>query len=343
MFLSDLNLVIPSSLGAKLLRGANMRRVIFPATLAALVAVSPTAHAQRPAIPSNVIRGIEAATTTKQLTDLVRSLPGPQQSAIVRAFRVDGRIIGGVGVDIAQVPWQVALVRGYAPEPNRSQFCGGTLIAPDVVLTAAHCVDSSIVRKDATRVHVVSGTEFYPSGGDRVSVVAINIHPQWNKTNMDFDFAILKLARPVTAGTPVPIQTSSPVIGDVARVSGWGARAEGEQGTVDLLAADIPVVTRDICNQPDSYSGAITSSMLCAGQREGGLDSCQGDSGGPLVAGIPSAARLIGVVSWGEGCGRKLKYGVYGDVSQVTGWVRSFSSAIAVIDTEPGERLASRR
>jgi trypsin len=322
-----------------------MRRAITSFIVVATLSLPVGASAQFsfPGIPKSVIDRINNATTTKQVTDAIKTLPATGQAAVIRSLRIDPRIVGGFGVDIGEVPWQVALIRGYAPEPMRSQFCGGTLVAPDVVLTAAHCVDNSIVRKDATRLHVVSGTAFYAAGGDRVSITAINIHPQWDSSTMAFDFAILKLARATSAGTPIPIQAASPGPGTVGRVSGWGARAEGGQGTPDLLAVDLPVVDRSTCNAADSYGGAITSSMLCAGVREGGLDSCQGDSGGPFVAGVPSAPRLMGVVSWGEGCGRQLKYGIYADVANVVSWIRSFSPQIAVADEPSGIRLASRK
>lgn len=295
--------------------------------LAAATFAGP-ASAQFDAI-ANAVKRIEAATSSKQVADIVKALPSDQQAILVRAFEVDRRIVGGHPVKITDVPWQVALIHAAAPEPVRLQFCGGTLIAPDVVLTAAHCVDNALIEKDASRLNIVSGTALYPAGGDRVAVTALSIHPSWNPTTVDYDFAVLKLARAVTAGTPVPIQATEPAVGTTALVSGWGATFEGGRGTDNLLAADMPIVERGVCNQ--SYAGAITDYMICAGARDGGYDACQGDSGGPLIVGIPGAASLAGVVSWGEGCGRKLKYGVYSNVAKVTPWIKSFSTQIAFV------------
>ena len=94
------------------------------------------------------------------------------------------------------------------------------------------------------------------------------------------------------------------------------------------MGVNIPVIDNSVCNAAESYQKSITNNMLCAGEREGGKDSCQGDSGGPLVLGTKNEARLIGIVSWGEGCARKDKYGVYTRVSSVYDWIYSSVEAV---------------
>jgi len=267
--------------------------------------------------------------TLKQLRDMIAKLPKPDQVKAIASIKIDRRIIGGNAVDISDFKWQVALIRGYAPEPMRSQFCGGTLIAADIVLTAAHCVDNNIVRKEANRIDIVAGTAFYASGGERIHVDAIFIHPQWNANTNDYDFAILKLSSKSVMGAPIPLQAQAPVVGSLAEVSGWGALSEGGTSSPDLLAAQLPIVSLDECNKKDSYNGELTSEMLCAGMRDGGIDSCQGDSGGPLVS--VATRKLIGVVSFGEGCARSLKYGVYAQVSSAIPWIRSFNASHVVL------------
>jgi transmembrane serine protease 11D len=235
------------------------------------------------------------------------------------------RIVGGEQVSFSDFPWQVALVQGRFPDPQRSQFCGGSVISNQWVLTAAHCVDNSIVRKDPARVDVVAGTAIYAAGGERLKVAEIIVHPQNDRTTNDFDFALLRLSAPVTMGQPIaPAAADTQVAPDsVAWVTGWGATVEGGPGSLDLLGAQIPIVPNDVCNQPESYNGDVTASMLCAGRRAGGVDSCQGDSGGPLSADLQGRKVLIGVVSFGEGCARRLKYGVYGRVSVAAAWIAS--------------------
>jgi secreted trypsin-like serine protease len=140
---------------------------------------------------------------------------------------------------------------------------------------------------------------------------------------MDNDFALLKLQAAMTLGQIIPYADAKTEVpdGTSACVSGWGATAEGAPGSLDLLGVNVPTISNDLCNAPASYNGDVLPSMLCAGRDIGGIDSCQGDSGGPLSMTIDGTARLIGVVSWGEGCARRLKYGIYSRISTVTDWI----------------------
>jgi secreted trypsin-like serine protease len=249
-----------------------------------------------------------------------------------QALRPTGRIVGGAPVLFKDQPWQIAMIRGFVPEPQRSQFCGGSIIDNNWVLTAAHCVRNSIVREDPTRVNVVAGTPQYGLGGERLDVAEIHTHPNYDSSTMEYDFALLRLSSPVTLGQTVKLPDENMRVdeGTKACVTGWGATAEGGPGSVDLLGVAVPIVSNTVCNQPESYNGDIKDSMLCAGERAGGVDSCQGDSGGPFwtTVGGGGVPTLTGVVSWGEGCARRLKYGIYARVSAAVPWIASTTGVI---------------
>ncbi|RWQ31000.1 MAG: serine protease [Mesorhizobium sp.] len=274
--------------------------------------------------------GQEACKPVDELT-AARAMPSIQGaspealSAVLEVSRNQslGRIVGGHLTLVNDNPWQIAMIRAQVAEPTRSQFCGGSLIRDNWVLTAAHCVDNAIVRKDPSRVDVIAGTTQYAIGGERLKVSAIHTHPNYNSSTMDNDFALLQLQAPSTMGHAIQLVDAQAELADGTGVcvSGWGAIAEGSGGSLDLLGAVVPIVSNTVCNEPGSYGGDILPSMLCAGRKEGGVDSCQGDSGGPLSASIDGKNTLVGVVSWGEGCARRLKYGVYSRITTATGWI----------------------
>lgn len=232
---------------------------------------------------------------------------------------MDPRIVGGQITTIDSSPWQVALVFNSAPEPIRVLYCGGSLIAPNWVLTAAHCADSDNV------LDVVAQTTFYKYLGNRVGVDKKFIHPGWNKMTNENDVALLKLKSALPQTTNIALVNPMIVIPDGTKltVTGWGAIFEGGPTSDVLRLANLPLVSNGICNSAGSYNGRIKSGMMCAGYRDGGLDSCQGDSGGPASTKIDGVPTLVGVVSWGEGCARRLKYGVYARLTTYSDWIKT--------------------
>jgi transmembrane serine protease 11D len=290
-------------------------------SLIALCSLTIAAYAQSACKPVDDTPGTLVTRSAQTLQNVT-----PEALAVFRQLSLspqNTRIVGGHVTIIDNNPWQIAMIRSAVPEPTRSQFCGGSIIRNDWILTAAHCVKNSIVREDAARVEIIAGTSQYAIGGERLKVAAIHTNPKYNPTTMDNDFALLRLQTPMTKGQVIALADGKTDLKDDTKmcVSGWGATFEGGPGAIDLLGAEIPVVATDVCNKSDSYNGDVLPSMFCAGKKEGGIDSCQGDSGGPGSATIDGRTTLVGVVSWGEGCARRLKYGIYSRVSTAADWI----------------------
>ncbi len=220
------------------------------------------------------------------------------------------RIVGGSPANAAQNPFQVALLFGAEPNNASAQFCGGTLVRSNLVVTAAHCSDFVT----ASQVQVLTGARVLDGSGVRRDVTAIAIHPSWNASNFDNDVAVWQLS---TEANDVPLAALAAEDGPVGAdllVTGWGNLTVGGASPTDLHGVAVPLVDSNNCNDGNSYNGRILPSMICAGFDAGGRDSCQGDSGGPLTRG-PGNGTLTGIVSWGWGCAQPNLYGVYSRVS----------------------------
>lgn len=222
----------------------------------------------------------------------------------------DERIIGGDRVRIADHPYVV-----YLAGTEGFQYCGGSLVADDKVVTAAHCV----VGKRPADIVVVGGREDkQSSAGISSAVRTMWIHPDYQNVRSGSDVAVLTLHKRLPYSVidfARPADTALYQAGKPARILGWGRTSPSGSSSRYLRLATVPVMADADCRQ--AYSSFQAASMTCAGLPEGGVDTCQGDSGGPLVV----DGKLVGITSWGEGCAGPGKPGVYTRVATYAGLI----------------------
>ncbi|KAL7466093.1 hypothetical protein ACHAXS_006390, partial [Conticribra weissflogii] len=262
------------------------------------------------------------------ITILPLLLPALATSQEPPSSLIAPRIIGGSQAPPHRYTHTVSL------QDRLGHFCGGSLIAPDLVLTAAHCAGGSydivVGREDLTDTSV----------GETIGTLKEITHPDYDDATTEFDFNLVVLEKEVDlAARGITLMTinsdgSVPSVGQEVTVMGWGDTVAADD--VQLLSSllmdvTVNVIANEECEASegtiggweDSYEGQITEAMLCA--RDEGQDSCQGDSGGPLIVdgGSAGADVQVGVVSWGIGCASESFPGVYARISHVYDWIES--------------------
>ncbi|MEU7423663.1 serine protease [Streptomyces sp. NPDC048362] len=210
-------------------------------------------------------------------------------------------IVGGTTTTTTAYPFTMQIT-----DASQNQFCGGTLVAPKKVVTAAHCMAG----ESTSSVRVIGGRTYLNGTNGTVSRVSkIWINPDYTDATNGDDVAVLTLSTsmPYTPASYVSSsQTSVYAAGTTARILGWGTTSENGSSSNQLRTATVPIVSDSSCRS--SYgSDFVQSDMVCAGYPAGGVDTCQGDSGGPLLIG----GVLAGITSWGEGCAEGGYPGVY--------------------------------
>ncbi len=234
------------------------------------------------------------------------------------------QVVGGREAVRNGFPWMVGLVDAADPIVYRGFQCGGVLVHPEWVLTAAHCVED----RSVSDLEVLVGAHSLLSNeeGVRVSITEIQIHPLYHRRpgSVGFDLALLRLSR---AQSVAPLALGAGQASGMVKALGWGRTAAGGFRSFSLQEVDMPLVPHSAVDAEAVYGEALTPDILLAGVESGGLDTCDGDSGGPLVSWDPRRARwqLWAVTAGGSerGCAARGAYGLYTAVRPHLGWLES--------------------
>uniref|UniRef100_A0A8C5L8M7 Serine protease 30 n=1 Tax=Jaculus jaculus TaxID=51337 RepID=A0A8C5L8M7_JACJA len=262
---------------------------------------------------------------------VLQLLPGAYEDVLPSVCglpRYAGKIVGGQNAQEGQWPWQVSLWK-----TSEGHICGGSLIHPSWVLSAAHC----FLRSRNPRLYrvKVGGLTLSPLEPQStfVAVRRLFMHPNYlSQDRSPGDIALLQLDTPLQPSqfTPVCLPAAHALLtpGTLCWVTGWGSTQERVVTSV-LQEVAVPLLDSDVCDfmyhlEEPSLAGErlIQRDMLCAGFAQGKKDSCQGDSGGPLVCPMNNSWVQVGIVSWGFGCARPYRPGVYTRVPTYVDWIQ---------------------
>ncbi|XP_023020102.1 trypsin [Leptinotarsa decemlineata] len=241
----------------------------------------------------------------------------------------EARVIGGEEPPVGAAPWQIDL------RQDGKHICGGALIGARLVLSAAHCYNDDLT--------AVAGAHGPPGSSPHEQLLKIEKfvpHPDFRKLgHYSHDLAVLLVSSPGfkmnSLVAPACFSQESPPSGTWCEVSGWGADDPNDLDSYSsvLKIAAVPIISLDKCRQDSIYGGRhqqILDSMMCAGHLKGGIDACFGDSGGPLVCDRGGRMELAGITSWGDGCAKKNKPGVYTRVSSFLPWINDCAQDMGV-------------
>nr|XP_045227394.1 ovochymase-2 [Macaca fascicularis] len=291
-----------------------------------------------------LLLGIVFFKQGKSATLLLPKAPSCGQSLVKvqpwNYFNIFSRILGGSQVEKGSYPWQVSL------KQRQKHICGGSIVSPQWVITAAHCVAN---RNIVSTLNVTAGeydlSQIEP-GEQTLTIETVIIHPHFStKKPMDYDIALLKMAGAFqfdhfVGPICLPELREQFEAGFTCTTAGWGRLTEGGVLSQVLQEVNLPILTWEECvaallTLKRPISG---KTFLCTGFPDGGRDACQGDSGGSLMCRNKKGAwTLAGVTSWGLGCGRGWRNnvrkndqgspGIFTDLSKVLPWIHKHIQA----------------
>jgi secreted trypsin-like serine protease len=260
----------------------------------------------------------KAAVAAVGATTLLGLAAAPAMASPATDGGVQPQVVGGTRAAQGEFPWMIRLSMG----------CGGALYTRQIVLTAAHCVSRT---GSNTTITATMGNVDLNGATTKIKSTYVYRSPTY-PTSTGGDWALIKLASAAPSSIPtLAIATNATYNTGTFTVAGWGAATEGGGQQRYLLKAQVPFVSDATCRSAGgSYSDLIASAEICAGNMQsGGVDTCQGDSGGPMFRRDNNNAWIqVGIVSWGEGCARPGKPGVYTEVSTFASSIASAAAGI---------------
>ncbi|XP_051555161.1 hepatocyte growth factor activator-like [Myxocyprinus asiaticus] len=238
---------------------------------------------------------------------------------------IRGRILGGTSALPGTHPWMAALYIG-------EEFCAGSLVSSCWVVSAAHCFLRNPL---LSQIRVVLGQHSFNDTGPNTRTFGVekyvlyHRYTQYQPTLNDIVLVKLKKANGRCAQKtqfirPICLPGKDTVFPDhsCCKITGWGHMHEKANSYSHLQEGVVKIIPFERCSSPEVYGANVRSGMLCAGS-DSCVDACQGDSGGPLACECDGVSFLYGIISWGDGCGRTGKPGVYTLVPKYSDWINS--------------------
>ncbi|XP_044535193.1 transmembrane protease serine 12-like [Gracilinanus agilis] len=250
------------------------------------------------------------------------------------------RIVGGQKAELGGWPWMVSLQAMIFPK--YTHLCGGSLISENWILTAAHCLKEYSGPKNWRAVIGINSLSKQHQNTKKIQIKTIIIHPEFNPDTYANDIALFYLTRVVSYSDYIqPIclpffkELLSWNVSTRCFVSGWGRTSEEGDASNNLLEAELHYIPWEACNSEESYGGRVAVTSFCAGEEDGIADTCMGDSGGPFMCYIPESERyiLMGITSFGSGCGKKIFPRIYTKVQFYKMWVNNILLLAAAKNT----------